>query len=334
MRLKSTTGLAAAAALVIAATAPVASAQSVTLRLGTVDNPDSHSGVGAETFAEEVARLSDGDMEVKVFHAGQLGNIPTQISNVFSGAQDIHLIYPEFLGSVSEEANVISLPYLFSGFDHLQEFYTSDLWQPMVDTLEERGAVILDEDWTWRILDPRGFVSVRPIFVPAELDGFKMRIWEAKAAIETWRGFGSNPVVVPRPEMYLAFQQGIIEGGPETAGIWVDQKNVEHAKYWVRTDEYHQIVNMMVNKETFDSLTKEQQDILRQAMVAAGEAFRSYSQQNFEAKKMQARTEYNANIIEPDLEPWREAGKETVDALVADGFVDAEYIEGIRALDE
>ncbi|MEX0956439.1 MAG: TRAP transporter substrate-binding protein [Rhizobiaceae bacterium] len=309
-------------------------AQEVTLRLGTVDPQVTHSGVGAEKFAEEVSRLSNGTMEVKVFHAGQLGNIPTQISNVFSGAQDLHLIYPEFLGSVSDEAKVISLPYLFTDHDHLQKFYKSDLWQPMIETLDGQGAVILDKDWTWWILDPRGFGSIRAVYEPSDFDGLKMRIWEAKSAIETWKGFGTNPVVVPRPEMYLAFKQGIIEGGPETVGAWVDAKNVEHAKYWIRTDEYHQIINIMINKKKFETLTDEQKDILEEAMITAGETFRSHSQANFEQKKAIARSEYDANIIEPAIGPWRKSGAETIDRLIADGFVEADYVEAIRALDQ
>ena len=58
--------------------------------------------------------------------------------------------------------------------------------------------------------------------------------------------------------MYLAFKQGIIEGGPETIGIAVDQKNVEVAKHWTRTDEYFQIINVMVNARKWQSLTEAQ----------------------------------------------------------------------------
>lgn len=310
-----------------------AMAETVTFRLGTVDNAVSHSGVGVEAFAKEVDRLSEGTMEVKVFHGGQLGNIPAQIANVFSGAQDMHLIYPEFLGSLAEEARVISLPYLFNDMDHLKKFYKSSLWKPVLDRMEDQGSVMLDDEWSWTILDPRGFNATRPIFSPAEFKGLKLRIWEAKAAIATWKGFGANPVVVPRPEMYLAFKQKIIEGGPETAGVWVDQKNVEHAKYWVRTEEYYQFINIMVNKKKFESLTDKQRGILRQAATNAGVDFRNYSQANFEIKKAVAREEFGAHIIEPALGPWREAAKATIESLIADGFIDGGFIEKIRALD-
>jgi TRAP-type C4-dicarboxylate transport system substrate-binding protein len=309
-------------------------AEVLTLKLGHVDRQESHSGVGVDAFAAEVDKRSNGTMKIAVFHSGKLGNIPTEIANTFSGAQDMHLIYPEFLASFAPEAKVISLPYVFNSLTHLQKFYRSDLWAPAVAAIEKNGAVLLDQDWTWTIHDPRGFNATRPIFTPAELKGLKMRIWEAKAAIETWKGFGSNPIVVPRPEMYLAFKQKIIEGGPETAGVWVDQKNAEHAKYWIRTEEYYQAINIMVNTKSFNALTSEQKDILRDSMTAAGAALRQYSMANFELKKRIAREEYGAHVIEPALGPWREAGKATIAKLEADGFIPTGFVAKIRALDQ
>jgi TRAP-type C4-dicarboxylate transport system substrate-binding protein len=311
-----------------------ARADVLTLKLGHVDRQESHSGVGVDAFVAEVAKRSNGTMKIEAFHAGKLGNIPTEIANTFSGAQDMHLIYPEFLASFAPEAKVISLPYVFNSLSHLQKFYRSDLWAPAVKAIEDNGAVLLDKDWTWTIHDPRGFNATRPIFTPADLKGLKMRIWEAKAAIETWKGFGSNPVVVPRPEMYLAFKQEIIEGGPETAGVWVDQKNAEHAKYWIRTEEYYQAINMMVNARVFNSLTVEQQGILRESMAAAGAAFREYSMKNFELKKRIAREEYGAHVIEPALGPWREAGMATIAKLEAEGFIPTGFVAKIRELDQ
>jgi TRAP-type transport system periplasmic protein len=326
-------GLATPVLAVALAYGAAQAADPITFKLGHVDNAASHSGVGVEAFAAEVERLSDGAMKVEVFHAGQLGPIPDEIANVFSGAQDMHLLYPEFLGTFVEESKVISLPYVFDDLEHLQAFYKSELWQPAIETLEENGAVLLDPEWTWKIYDPRGFISTKPVFTPSDLADFKMRIWEAKAAIETWQGFGATTTVVPRPEMYLAFQQGIIEGGPETIGIAYDQKNVEMAKYWVRTDEYYQIINIMMNKARYESLSDEQRAILHQAAANAGETFRQETMANFNTKKRQAGDEYGVSVIEPALGPWRERAKETIAKLQAEGFVPAGFVEQIRDLE-
>src|SRR5207245_11494936 len=96
-----------------------ASAQMV-LKLGTVDAQTSHSGVGAEAFASEVAKLSGGTIKVEVFHAGKLGGIPDQQKNVMQGAQDLHLLYPEFLAGLIDETKIISAPYVFRNLEHAQ----------------------------------------------------------------------------------------------------------------------------------------------------------------------------------------------------------------------
>src|SRR5882672_1020354 len=250
----------------------------VVLKLGTVDAQASHSGVGAEAFAAEVAKLSGGTIKVEVFHAGKLGGIPDQQKNVMQGAQDLHLLYPEFLAGLIDETKIISAPYVFRSLDHAQAYLKSDLFKPGLDKLRSLGAIVLDTDWTWMQKDPRGLIAVRPVRTPKDLEGMKLRIWESKTAIETWRGLGANTIVVPRPEMYLAFKQGIIEGGPETIGIAYDQKNAEVARYWTRTDEYFQIINVMINARRWQSLTDAQRGILKQAAKEAGEIFRLFTE--------------------------------------------------------
>jgi TRAP-type C4-dicarboxylate transport system substrate-binding protein len=310
-----------AGCLVAAGPTGFASAQTLTLKIGNVDAPASHSGVGTEAFAAEVAKLSGGAIKIEVFHAGKLGTIGDQIKNVFSGAQDLHLLYPEFLANLIDETKILSAPYVFRDLAHLQKYHKSELFKPAVDKLQQMGAVLLDPDWKWWIRDPRGVVAVRPIRTPADLAGLKLRIWESKTAIETWRGLGANTIVVPRPEVYLAFKQGIIEGGPETIGIAYDQKSAEVAKFWTRTDEYYQIINIMMNKRKYDGLSAAQRKILHDAASNASSAIASESDQGFKAKREKAMKEFGVQVFEPDLAPWRAKAKGIVEKLEVEGVI-------------
>jgi TRAP-type C4-dicarboxylate transport system substrate-binding protein len=121
--------------------------------------------------------------------------------------------------------------------------------------------------------------------------------------------------------MYLAFRQGIIEGGPETIGIAVDQKNVELAKFWTRTDEYYQIVNIMMNQRKYQSLTDAQRTILRQAAKEGGQAYKKESERGFTEKRQRAEKEFGVTVFEPDLTPWRERAAAIIPMLEADGTV-------------
>ena len=312
--------------------AGTALAAPIVFSLGHVDNPTGHNGTGCEAFAKEVERLSGGSMQVNVFHAGKLGPIPTEITNTMNGAQDMHLILSEFLTTFIEESKVLPLPYLFETLEDLQKFHKSNLWKPAIDRLESLGAVFLDREWTWMVMDPRGLISVRPISTPKDMEGLKLRLWESKTAIETWRGFGANTIVISRPEFYLAFKQGVVEGGPETIGTAVDQKSVEVGKFWTRTDEYNQINNIMMNKKKYDSLTAEQKGILQKAMENAGKVFVEATRRNYLEKKKRASEEFGVKILEPPLWPWRERSAATVAKLVKEGYVQDDFIKKIRAL--
>lgn len=309
-------------------------AQEHVFKIGGFDAPSSDGGQAIDAFAAAVAELSDGEMKVEVFHSAQLGPFPEQLRNVQSGTQSMMLVFPSFLGNAYPEAKVIGLPYVFRSFEHMAAYMRSELFRPLVDGLEKDGAIFLDPEWTWWRQDPRGFISVRPIFTPADMKGLKMRIWESKPAIETWRGFGANPIVVPRGEMYLAFQQGIIEGGPETIGVAYDEKNVEMGKYYTQTDEYYQILNLAVNKREFESLTPDQQQVLREAARVGGEVLRQASLRGYTEKRERARHEHQVNVILPDLAPWRQAGQETIARLEGEGFIPQGFIAEIQALKE
>jgi TRAP-type C4-dicarboxylate transport system substrate-binding protein len=321
MKAQRLAGLLTATALAVGLGLATASAQTITFRLGHVDNQTTHSGVGVDAFAAEVAKLSNGQMKIEVFHAGKLGSIPEEIKNVLTGAQDMHLLYPEFLANNMDEAKILSAPYVFRDLAHLQAYMKSDLFKPAIEKLKAQGAVILDPDWTWFQNDPRGLISTKPVLVPADMNGMKLRIWESKTAIETWKGLGANPSVIARPEMYLAFKQGIIEGGPETIGTAVEQKNVEVAKYWTRTDEYYQDVNIIMNADKYNKLTDAQKKILADAAKVGGKAYAAESERGYTEKRERARDEFGVTVIEPNPVPWRDKAKAVLIKLEADDVI-------------
>jgi TRAP-type C4-dicarboxylate transport system substrate-binding protein len=108
----------------------------------------------------------------------------------------------------------------------------------------------------------------------------------------------------------------VVEGGPETIGVAVDQKSVEIGKFWTRTEEYNQINNIMVNKKKYDSLTSEQKNILLKATENAGKAYAAFTQREYSENKKRAIEEYGVKIIEPPLGPWRERGAATIARLI------------------
>jgi len=54
------------------------------------------------------------------------------------------------------KSKVISAPFLFKSHAHQQAFFKSEIFKPALDKLRSLGALMIDEDWTWWQMDPRG----------------------------------------------------------------------------------------------------------------------------------------------------------------------------------
>ena len=165
----------------------------IQFKLGTVDAPTSHSGIGSEAFAKEVATRSNGACRSLCSMPARWARFPDQMKNVFTGTQDMHLLYPGIPVQPAAGGEADLRAYLFRAQQHLQTYYKSALFKPAMDKLTALGSINLDPDWTWWIKDPRGLIATKPVMTPADLDGKKIRLWEDKTAIETWRGLGGNP---------------------------------------------------------------------------------------------------------------------------------------------
>ena len=87
------------------------------------------------------------------------------------------------------------------------------------------------------------------------------------------------------------------------------------------TDEYFQIINVMMNVGRWQSLTEAQRNILRQAAREAGEVFQKESERGFTEKRARAEKEFGVTVYEPDLTAWRQKAPYIIETLEADGTI-------------
>jgi TRAP-type C4-dicarboxylate transport system substrate-binding protein len=308
----------AAAATMLAGSAR---ADTLTFKLGTNDTPESPTGHSVRVFAAEVDRLSNGAMKVAIFDNSALGTNATQIQNVIAGAQDMHLLYPQFLANFIEQAKWVPAPYLFNDLAQMQRFYRSKMFAPAVERLRAIGAEIIDPDWTWMVQDPQGLLTKKPVFAPDDLAGMKVRSTDDSTTLALWRGMGASPIVIARGQVYIALTQNLVSATAESIGVAYDLKDVEVAKYWTRTDAINLIVNVLMNGARYAALDDTRRQILHQAMRSAGQAFAAETLRASEDKKAIAREKFGVAIIEPDPAPWRSKGQTILAALEASGAI-------------
>jgi TRAP-type transport system periplasmic protein len=322
-----------AAGLVSVFMIPSADAEAaMTLRAGSVLPAASDQGQAAEFFARRVSELTNGEITVQVFHSGEIGTPPVQFENLVAGAQDMVIDTTDYLASYDGRMGILNTPFVFRDREHLQAFLRSDAFAPIKESVEAHGMVFLS-DYNWMRQQDRGLLTRTPITQPDELQGYKLRMFQAEMPIRAWSELGANVQVVAWGEVYTALATGAVDGltGPLAASYL--SKHTELLKNFTNLREYYQIVLPIVSKVTWDRLTDVQKDALRQAADEAGEEYVRLSREQNEQDVASAINDHGVQLIEPDIQAWEARAADLHKTLSEAGMLDLALVEAIAELE-
>ncbi|MCT4332756.1 TRAP transporter substrate-binding protein [Paracoccus sp. YLB-12] len=134
------------------------------------------------------------------------------------------------------------------------------------DRLADEGFLPLG----WMELGSRNVTnSVRPIGTVEDLKGLKIRLQPNETHISTFRALGANPVSMGIAEVYSALQQGVLDGQENPYSVIKSRNFNEVQKYVSDTNHFFDFIALVVNRDQFDALSEEQQQIVREAAADA-----------------------------------------------------------------
>jgi TRAP-type C4-dicarboxylate transport system substrate-binding protein len=138
------------------------------------------------------------------------------------------------------------------------------------------------------------------------MEGLKIRLPEEKVLIRTFQLIKAAPTIIPWGEVYTSLQTGIVDGMESTTPAIYTMKFYEVAQYLAETNHQHAVVQLLISDKVFQSLSKEMQDVLRQAARETLEInyqeARLASQKSWDLLRAKAKqTTY------PDLRPFQDA---------------------------
>lgn len=212
-------------------------------------------------FEKMVEERSDGRIQVEIYPSGQLGNEPEMIEAVKMGS--IQGVRAGRFDDVATELLVYTMPFLFDDVESFQKVTRGEIGKKIAKAAEKNDIVILATG------DAGGFRNitnnVRPIKSPEDLKGLKIRAPGVESIIKTMEALGANPVSVPYVETYMALKTGVADG-EENPFVNIEsmkfdevQKYLTVINYQVHPDPFY------VSKTWFDSLSKEDQDLITKA---------------------------------------------------------------------
>lgn len=327
-------GLLGIAILAMASLVSTDAGAQMKLRAGHILPNTSDQGQASEFFAKRVKELSSGAVDIQVFHAGELGkSMPVMLENVVSGAQDFLIDTFDYFKAWDERFGVVNTPFVFRDRAHFNLFLKSPLFAEMVGVLEKRGVVFLGKtDYNWLRASDRGVLSRRPVFVPDDLKGMKLRMFQAEAPIKAWAALGANVQVIPWPDTYTALVTGTVDGLTTVVSASYLTKQTEAVRYFTNVQEYFQIVAPIISERTWKKLSPAQQDIMNRAAVEAGERYREISREERDTMEYKARLEHGVTIIQPPIKPWQDAAKALHAKFEADGVLPKGLIAQVQAI--
>ena len=122
--------------------------------------------------------------------------------------------------------------------------------------------------------------NTRPVVVPADLKGLKLRTPGSPGRILAFEMLGANPISMNIGELYLAMQQGVIDGQENPLGNINKWKWYEVQKYISLSRHVYTPITFVMNLKKYNSLTSEQRAAVDRAALRAEGASRQYGADN------------------------------------------------------
>jgi tripartite ATP-independent transporter DctP family solute receptor len=184
-----------------------ASAQ-IELKFGHSGEPGSLMALSAEEFAKRVNTNLGGRATVVVFASGQLGGDRELLQKLKLGT--VELALPgTVMSSESDLFGLFELPYLVKDRTHMRAIEKHIVWPYLAPDAEKKGLKLIAvwENGYRHITNNR-----RPISVPQDLQGMKLRVPEGKWRVKMFAAYGANPSPMKFAELFTALQTGVMDG--------------------------------------------------------------------------------------------------------------------------
>ena len=268
---------------------------------------DHPAAARCKQFAKLVEEKSGGRIKLNYFPSGALGDWMEQIEANRMGTLEIGLN----AGSTSYDprTNLMFMPYLFATWDEARAAIGSKGWlTPIFDELYSQiGLKVLGiylNAWDGMAYTKR---VDKVVLTPDQYKGIKMRVPPIRIFelyIPTL-GFISTPIAYS--ETFTALQTGIVDA--RSACPAVEAYVMRDAlSYWVATRDCFEYWFLTVNKDLWNTLAKEDQDILTVAAdkVMSDQAQAAEKDENDFKKKLEAA---GVKVYEVNQKQWEESAK-------------------------
>ncbi len=290
----------------------------------TDDYPTTRAG---EYFAELVAERTEGRLQIIVFPNAELGDETSTIEQTQLGFIDFVRVGLGTFSEFVEKLNVVQMPFLYEDAAHMWRVLDGEIGQSLREELDSYGVYGL----SWFDAGARSFYSTAaPLETLADFDGAIIRVQESSLMEDLISALGAKPVQVVYQDVYASLQSGEIDAAENNFPSYETMSHYEVAPYFFQ-DEHIRVPELqLVNKNLMESLSEEDQAIIKQAALECAEYERVlWSERETESReKVLAAGTVLSTLSDSVRETFVDATQELYEKYCAN-YLD--FIEEIRA---
>ncbi len=244
--LRGILGLAMAvlAAATIAPFGAAAVAQEVKHYRFAYDQPKTTGyGIAGDAFADKLKDLSRGTMLIDQYPGAQLGQEPQVLQLVKAGDIDFCITSSANSSTLSPQAGVMSLHFLFRSEDHLKKALadpkTAEAVKGMIeDTVQGAHVIAL------ATLGLRNMYAKREVRRIDDIKGLKVRVQATATEDTMFPAYGAQTVHMPFGSVYTSLQTGVVDIAENGVNVYLANKHYEVAPVLSMTE--HEANNSLV----------------------------------------------------------------------------------------
>lgn len=248
-----------------------------TLRLAHNAAPGNPKAEASLKFAELVGQKTNGRLKVVVGGSAQFGDDVEALTNMRLGTLAFSANSQGSTSGVVPQFAVLGLPFLFQELPQAWKVVDGPVGMQLGNNAKEKGLVLLAM-WDNGIRHTTN--NVRPITKPEDLAGVKIRTPPDPMTVDIFKALGANPTPLAFSELYIALQQGVMDGQENPLMNIYSSKIHEVQKYISLTGHKYESTPVLASKVVFDGLSKADQQAVLDAAAEAGKLNREMSQKS------------------------------------------------------
>ena len=247
-----------AAAAVALLGAPSVFAQGLEIKVGHVGEPGSLFDVSANEFSKRANAKLGAKAKVAVFGSSQLGGDKEQMQKLLLGTLEL-AVPSTVMTSVVDQFGVFEMPYLVKDREHMKRIEKEVVWPKLAPLAAAKGYTLLA---VWENGSRHITNNVRPIVMPEDLKGIKLRVPEGKWRVKMFQTYGANPSAMKFSEVFTALKTGTMDGQENPFSQIYSAKFHEAQKYLSITDHVYTPAYVIAGTKRWEALPADVRKIL------------------------------------------------------------------------